>query len=517
MSQTLSKEFGTLRSFLWPVYRHECRKIIPMIIMCFLICFNYSILRNLKDAVVVTASGAAVIPFIKVWALLPMAILLTYVFTKLSNRYSQERVVYIMISGFLIFFALFGFVLYPLRDVLHPVELGQSMQESLPEGFYGLVAMFSNWTFTGFYVMAELWSSIVYSILFYGFANEITKVTEARRFYAVLSVASNFAAILAGQAANYFSYGSPLSFKFPFGETEWEQTMSALLLIVISSGIVVMLAFWWMNRNVLNGPDYEELHKKKLEIRLKKHLSIRESIHYLASSKYLLWIAVIVVGYNLVINLVEVIWKDQLVKLYSDPRDINCYLNNLTSAVGIISALVSFFMASILTRMGWTFTALITPMILLITGTGFFTFLIFQEYFSWSMLAYFGATPLALVVFFGGAQNCLSKAAKYSVFDTTKEMAFIPLDHELKLKGKAAIDGVGSRLGKSGGSLIHQGLIMFFGSLSFSAPYVAVILLIAIFFWILATKALGREFNQLVADEQTKPDPVSSTEEPALA
>lgn len=289
--------------------------------------------------------------------------------------------------------------------------------------------------------------------------------------------------------------------------------MSALLLIVISSGIIVMFTFWWMNRNVLNGPDFEDLHKRKREIRLKKHLSIRESIQYLANSKYLLWIAVIVVGYNLVINLVEVIWKDQLVELYSDPRDINHYLNNLTSLVGIISAVISFFMASILTRMGWTFTALITPMILLITGTGFFTFLIFQEHFSWSMLAYFGATPLALVVFFGAAQNCLSKAAKYSVFDTTKEMAFIPLDHELKLKGKAAIDGVGSRLGKSGGSLIHQGLIMCFGSLSFSAPYVAVILLVAIFFWIAATRLLGREFNKLTAEEESSTAP---TKEPLL-
>jgi AAA family ATP:ADP antiporter len=184
-------------------------------------------------------------------------------------------------------------------------------------------------------------------------------------------------------------------------------------------------------------------------------------------------------------------------------------MNNLTSMVGVISAIISFFMASLLARMGWTFTALITPAILLITGIGFFTFLIFQEHFSWGMLSYVGATPLALVVFFGGVQNCLSKAAKYSVFDTTKEMAFIPLNHEVKLKGKAAIDGVGSRLGKSGGSLIHQGLIVFFGSLAFSAPYVAIILLIAIFFWILATKTLGREFNELAAVEpiQLKEDP----------
>ena len=74
------KEFGPIRSCLWPIYRHETRKLVPMFLMVFLLCFSYSILRNMKDTIVVTASGAEVIPFIKVWVMLPMAILLTILF-----------------------------------------------------------------------------------------------------------------------------------------------------------------------------------------------------------------------------------------------------------------------------------------------------------------------------------------------------------------------------------------------------------------------------------------------------
>src|SRR5665647_624594 len=114
--------FGKIRSFLWPVRRHEAKKLVPMLIMLFLICFSYGILRIMKDSVVITASGAEVLPFIKVWGMLPMAILLTFGFTKLSNRYSQEHVFYIMTTGFLTFFGLFAFVLYPMRDILHPYE-----------------------------------------------------------------------------------------------------------------------------------------------------------------------------------------------------------------------------------------------------------------------------------------------------------------------------------------------------------------------------------------------------------
>ena len=177
-------------------------------------------------------------------------------------------------------------------------------------------------------------------------------------------------------------------------------------------------------------------------------------------------------------------------------------MNNLTSTVGIISTLTALFMAKIIGKFGWTKTALITPTIMLITCAGFFSFLFFQDYLGDVFMAFIGMQPLVIAVFFGAAQNCMSKAAKYSVFDATKEMSYIPLSHESKLKGKAAIDGVGSRLGKSGGSLIHQGLLMIFASLSASTPYVAAILMSVILFWILAVRSLGKQFNELVAKKQ---------------
>ena len=212
------------------------------------------------------------------------------------------------------------------------------------------------------------------------------------------------------------------------------------------------------------------------------------------------------VSYNLVINLVEVVWKDQLRRLYPNPADLNNYLNNLTSAIGIVSTITAIFMAKIMGKFGWTKTAMITPVIMLITCAGFFAFLFFRESnFASVIVALTGTTPLAIAVFFGSAQNCLSKAAKYSVFDATKEMAYIPLSHEVKLKGKAAIDGVGSRFGKSGGSLIHQGLLMVFSTLTASAPYVAGFLLLVIVFWIVAVRALGVQFRDLTAAQNKTP------------
>jgi hypothetical protein len=52
------------------------------------------------------------------------------------------------------------------------------------------------------------------------------------------------------------------------------------------------------------------------------------------------------------------------------------------------------------------------------------------------MLAGLGMTPLYAAVLVGAAQNIFSKSSKYSLFDPCKEMAYIPLEDEIKTKGK---------------------------------------------------------------------------------
>jgi AAA family ATP:ADP antiporter len=265
-----------------------------------------------------------------------------------------------------------------------------------------------------------------------------------------------------------------------------------------------MAIFRWMNKNVLNDPSYDDLHRIKKEAKKKGKLSFKESISYVSGSKYLMGIAVIVVAYNISINLSEVLWKDQIKNLYSNAIDYNNYINNLTAIQGVVSTLMSICLAQLIYRFGWTWTALITPAVMGITSIGFFGFMFFQDNLGAFFLSWLGMTPLAISIFFGSAQNCLCKASKYSVFDATKEMAYIPLSHESKLKGKAAIDGVGSRLGKSGGSVIHQGLLMVFATVSASAPYVAAILIGVIVLWVIAIRSLGLKFDNLVAEREAE-------------
>ena len=65
---------GQVKSIVPPA--QERKKLVPLALMFFCILFNYTILRDTKDVLMVTApkSGAEVIPFIKTYVNLPAAI-----------------------------------------------------------------------------------------------------------------------------------------------------------------------------------------------------------------------------------------------------------------------------------------------------------------------------------------------------------------------------------------------------------------------------------------------------------
>lgn len=508
----MAKTFSPLRAYLWPIHSFELRKFLPLLFMAFFIGFNYNILRNMKDALLVTAefSGAEVLPFIKVWGIVPGALMITFIYSRLNNHLSRDRVFYAMVVIFLSFFAFFTFVIYPLQNTLHPHATANFLQGYLPSGFMGLIAMFRYWTFSSFYIMCELWSSAILSMLFWGFANEVTLLGEAKRFYGLIAIGLNVAAITSGQVSVFLT-GDTLHQLLHLRENSWDQSLILLTYTVIASGIAILFIYRYLTNRVLPFEDTSGAvgrHKAP-----KIHMSMRQNFAYLAKSKYLVYIAVIVLAYNIVINLTEVIWKDQVKQLYPSPNDYNAYMSQITTITGIISFFASLFISGqMIRKFGWTTTAIMIPLVLLLTSVVFFiTF--FGRTSLAGLIFGLGTSPLALVVFFGSSQNCLCRASKFTLFDSTKEMAFIPLNKEAKLKGKAVIDGVGSRLGKSGGSLIHQILLIIFSTISASAHIVAGILFVVIGFWIAAVVGLGKQFNQLT--KPPAPQPAKVAEEPA--
>ena len=193
VTSSLMDHFGKLRAFFWPVYSYELKKLIPMFLLFFFILFNYTVLRDTKDTLIVTApnSGAEAIPFLKVYGVLPGAILFMFIYAKLSNTLSKPALFYTTVTPFILFFVLFALCIYPYREHLHPHAFCDRLQTLLPDGFMGLIALIRNWTFSLFYILSELWGSVCLTLLFWGFANDITKVSESKRFYNLFGLGAN--------------------------------------------------------------------------------------------------------------------------------------------------------------------------------------------------------------------------------------------------------------------------------------------------------------------------------------
>lgn len=469
------------------------KKIIPLGLMFFCILFNYTILRDTKDVLVVTAKGssAEIIPFLKTWVNLPMAIGFMVLYTKLSNVLSKQALFYTVMVPFIAFFGAFGFVLYPLSNVFHPTALADKLLASLGPSFLGPVAILRIWSFCLFYVMAELWGSVVVSVLFWGFANQITTVDEAKKFYPLFGLGANVALIFSGRTVKYFSN---LRKNLGPGVDGWAVSLKGMMTIVVCMGLAICGIYWWVNTFV---PLPTRSSKKKA----KPKMGTMESIKFLVSSRYIRDLATLVVAYGISINLVEVTWKSKLKAQFPSPNEYSAFMGDFSTATGIATFSMMLLSQWIFNKYGWGVAAKITPTVLLLTGVGFFSLILFGGPVA-PLIGQLGMTPLLAAVYVGALQNIFSKSAKYSLFDPCKEMAYIPLDEETKLKGKAAIDVVCNPLGKSGGALIQQFMILTFGSLANSTPYLGGILLIIVLAWLGAAKSLDTQFTALRREEE---------------
>lgn len=348
-------------------------------------------------------------------------------------------------------------------------------------GLAVLAKIIANWTSSLFYIVSEIYSSVSVGILFWQFANDVVPVGQAKRFYPLFAQVSGLAPILAGQYVVNFTSKAP----------DFGSSLHLLMMAVLFSGAMICLFYNLSSSFVERTESAKELDEaKEAEGKPKKKkkpkMSMAESAKFLASSQYLRLIAMLVLGYGLSINFTEIMWKSLVKKQYPNPLDYSRFMGNFSSAVGLATCIVIFFGVHVIRILGWRIGAIATPTIMALLAAPFFVCI---------LLGLESTARLKTAVMLGTVQSLLSKTAKYALFDPTTQMAYIPLDEDSKVKGKAAIDVLGSRIGKSGGSFIQQGLVFVFGSIINAAPIVGVIYYSVLITWIGAANRLSALFH----------------------
>lgn len=523
-------EFSGWRKLLWPIHSHEVKKFLPMGIMMFCILFIYTVLRDTKDAILVNAPGAGAesLAFAKGIGVTAAAILFMILYTKAANIFKREGLFYVTALPFLLFFGLFPYLIYPFVDSFHmSIDTIQSLQADFPNVKW-IIPLVGNWTYTLFYILSELWGSAVLSLLFWQFANAITPVKEARRFYGMFGFLGNFGLLFSGPMIIYITnsiHTLGLERNIATG-----LMLKYLMAFVILAGIILMATFYWMNRKVLTDKRYYDPEAMGETKKKKEKLSLAESFKYIMKSPYIGLIAMLVLAYGVSINLFEGVWKGQIKIAYPTEVEYNRVMGGLSTVTGGIAVILMLVGSNLLRRFSWRTCALITPVVLLTGVLIFFSVIYYNNTLLPEGMKIVDAIKqgiinkdlIVFVVVLGLIVNAFGKAVKYSLFDPTKEMAYIPLDQELKVKGKAAVDVIGGRGGKSLGSYTQMGLLtVFTGSALYQlVPIIAPVAIGIVTLWILSVFGLSKRFTALTtqqAEEKKAAEAQKATAAPSQA
>jgi ATP:ADP antiporter, AAA family len=433
---------------------------------------------------------------------LPAATAFIALYSKMSDVLGKTTLFYATCIPFFTFFCIFDLFIYPNADRLHPPL--SVVQAILPGsahagGMAVLANIMAHWTSALFYIVAEIYSSVSVGLLFWQFANDVVPVDQAKRFYPLFAQMSGLAPVLAGQYV----------VRFASKAANFGSSMHRLTAAVTFAGVMICF-FYNASVNFVTKRDGIELSSSSGTVVLdgkkkkKPKMSMMESIKFLASSQYLRLIAALVLGYGLSINFTEVIWKSLVKKQYPDPLDYQRFMGNFSSAVGLSTCIVILFGVHVIRILGWRVGAMATPAIMAVLAAPFFACI---------LMGLDSPTRLHAAVILGTIQSLLSKTSKYALFDPTTQMAYIPLDSDSKVKGKAAIDVLGSRIGKSGGSLIQQILVFSFGNIISAAPAVGIIFYSVLVAWMSAANKLSHLFVAQTEIERANQEMEKSKEE----
>lgn len=460
------------------------QKVLPLGAIFFAASFNLAILQSLKDSIMVTTAGAETLPFLASFVVLPSSLGFFVLYGRMVESLPTRMVFYASILPLVSFYVFFTIVLYPSHAVLHPAGLVEAAASIVPEGLMGLVRVIQYWTFSLFYCSAELWGSVVISVLFWSLANEVCTVTEAKSVYPLMGIAANVALVLSG---NFVKYVNTV---LAVGNTH--ASLCWLVGAVAAMSSAMALAKAALDKWVI-GPycSLDPTTAAKPKMKTKKKGNLGQSFSIIRSSPKITNLAILVMSYGISHRLFEFSWKASLRAIYPTAQAYQTVLADVAIATGW--ATISFMILGkfVFQYLGWSAAASATPTAMFLSGGAFFTLSLLSN----AGFSILGLDPAAMAfagVAAGALTQVFARSSKFSLFDPAKEMVYIEMTKEEKSKGKAAVDLIGSQIGKSGGAWVTQALLLITGSLASSLPVIALSFMGVIASWLAAVRSLGK-------------------------
>ena len=449
-------------------------------ILTLTICIH-KILKVLKDTLVVTDPniGIQLIPFLKIWAFIPISVIVIKCVYICKNKYSYKTTYGIALTFFMLCLNGYVFLIRPIEtSFLGNTHFLNYLVPSYLQGFY---LMLHYWPLSLFYVICDLWSIIMFSMLFWIYIDEIVSFEQGKRFFPLFSI--DIGGIILGPIvilAAYFSGGS------------WERQLELLMAVVFILGLMLWCVF----------------HKLSQKHKISCHKTPKSSKNTTSfnlikrnGSSFVFHLALMVFIYEFTDSIFDLLWKGILVEYAPNPETFSKYLASIPSVSSVIATIIAlFFSTTLLRKLSWFHIAVIAPILFGTLSLCFFLSYFFPFLAGWISTP-LGISTLSVTISIGAIQTCLMSVAKVTVFDNSKDLAFQLCNNEEKKHARGFSNAFATRFGKSTSNFTYQISSIISTNIKAAALYLSCVLFVCIPIWLLGIVRTNKQFVLRTAKE----------------
>jgi len=391
----------------------------------FLVIAAFWIQKPIRTSRFLTAIGPEYLPWVKgATALLIAPVVMLY--SAVAARYRREHIVYACAAGFIISSVAFWWL----------------FTSDAP-----------NWSHYVYFFYVDIFNSVMVG-LFWSFANDLTSPDQALREYGFVGGGGILGGIV----------GAAL--------TGWtvERIGAAHLLLVCVGFLLAIAAVAGVTARVAPPPDGNG-HEREA--------SLRDAVagaRLTAGSRYLTCVALVVLLYEIVSNVIDFQFHTWVSRQYGDGAAMAAFLGRF-SAASIAASLAAQFVLTtwVLRRWGPRLGLLALPIVLGLGSTAF----------------------VALPIFAVIAATFFSDATlSYSLNQSAKEILYTPVERAAKYQAKAFIDMFLMRVGKGLGALLIVAWLAWLTPLGWGEERMGLLVLAVVVAWVAVARAAARAFAE---------------------
>lgn len=470
------------------------KELAAFSLLLFLTLLNINVIRIYKDTLSIVGVGVPKIGLVKGILELPFSVLLMYTCAKLHTNLGRLPCFLITIFFFTSFFYCFGFLFYPnqavfsakVESLINAATLNLAWKNVFFEtAMLCLKTVVLQAPYVFLYIFGEVWVVVLYGYLIWSFIQVKTSKESAKKHFPIYTLIGQISIICSGYIL--------LKAKYTINQLIGIHCeVKILALLILMTSIMLTLSYFInyisFSTVVLDGKktNVQQIQRKKNYIVdiiefLKKQANIRQMF-------------IILICYGFLATLIHLIWFHYLTIYYDNNTskliDIQSYLNYFIGSFTIILGIMSKF---VFKRFNWETIFLSVPIISGIFAILFIGLVITTN--SLGGLEYKGVSITYITIIIGNIYYILSRALKYILFDTSKEIFFSWYNkNELVLsQGKSLVDVLAFKIGKSTGAFCATLALIFIQQqvfLGFSYAILLVSTTGAYYLWLLSGKKI---------------------------